>query len=307
MDLRELQYLLALAEEKSISRAAERLFMAQSSLSQFLSQTEAQLGYKLFIRTSSGIRPTEPGKRMIRFAYETLAEFHRAKDEIQDIGNLKGGHVILGISSFRGSFLLPPVLHTFQQQYPAIRVQIVEENSLALEQLLISGKIDLALLAMPEKRSRIQAKFLMEDEICLITSPNHPVMECVHQGQAGVHPSQLSQYIDIEDAACYEFLLSGYDTILGREARRIFLRHGMNPTYYNENLSALFAASLGASGLGLAFTYASSRQYFHRAQLLSLGKDGTSIALGTAMAPGRYHSKATKALERVIFEVLGER
>ena len=57
MDLRELHYLLALAEEKSISRAAERLFMAQSSLSQFLSTTESHLGYKLFIRTSSGIRP----------------------------------------------------------------------------------------------------------------------------------------------------------------------------------------------------------------------------------------------------------
>ena len=225
---------------------------------------------------------------MIRFAQDTLSEFHRAKDEIQDIGNLKGGHVILGISSFRGSFLLPPVLQAFQKKYPGIRVQIVEENSLALEQLLLTGKIDLALLVMPEKRSRIQARFLMNDEICLITSPNHPVMECVHQGQAGVHPSQLSQYINIQDAACYEFLLSGYDTILGREARRIF------------------AASLGASGLGLAFTYASSRQYFHRAQLLSLGKDGTSIALGTAMAPGRYHSKATKALEQVIFEVLGK-
>lgn len=306
MDLRELHYLLALAEEKSISRAAERLFMAQSSLSQFLSSTEAHLGYRLFIRTSSGIRPTEPGKRMIRFAQDTLSEFHRAKDEIQDIGNLKGGHVILGISSFRGSFLLPPVLQVFQKKYPGIRVQIVEENSLALEQLLLTGKIDLALLVMPEKRSRIQARFLMNDEICLITSPNHPVMECVHQGQAGLHPSQLSQYINIQDAACYEFLLSGYDTILGREARRIFLRHGMNPTYYNENLTALFAASLGASGLGLAFTYASSHQYFHRAQLLSLGKDGTSIALGTAMAPGRYHSKATKALEQVIFEVLGK-
>lgn len=306
MDLRELHYLLALAEEKSISRAAERLFMAQSSLSQFLSSTEAHLGYRLFIRTSSGIRPTEPGKRMIRFAQDTLSEFHRAKDEIQDIGNLKGGHVILGISSFRGSFLLPPVLQVFQKKYPGIRVQIVEENSLALEQLLLTGKIDLALLVMPEKRSRIQARFLMNDEICLITSPNHPVMECVHQGQAGLHPSQLSQYINIQDAACYEFLLSGYDTILGREARRIFLRHGMNPTYYNENLTALFAASLAANGLSLAFTYASSHQYFHRAQLLSLGKDGTSIALGTAMAPGRYHSKATKALEQVIFEVLGK-
>lgn len=306
MDLRELHYLIAIAEEKSISRAAERLYMAQSSLSQFLSVTEAHLGYRLFIRTASGVRPTDQGKRLIQFARDTLTEFHRAKDEMQDISELKGGKVILGISSFRGSFLLPPVLQTFRTLYPGIHVQIVEENSLDLEQMLLTGEIDLALLVMPEKHSRIQTRFLMNDEICLITHPSHPVMELVHQGQDGQHSSQLSQYIDIEEAAQFEFLLSGYDTILGREARRIFLRHGINPTAYNENLSALFAASLGANGLGLAFTYASSRQYFHKAQLLSLGKDGTSIALGTAMAPGRYHSKATKALDQVIFETLGK-
>ena len=182
MDLRELHYLIAIAEEKSISRAAERLYMAQSSLSQFLSVTEAHLGYRLFIRTASGVRPTDQGKRLIQFARDTLTEFYRAKDEMQDISELKGGKVILGISSFRGSFLLPPVLQTFRTRYPGIHVQIVEENSLDLEQMLLTGEIDLALLVMPEKHSRIQTRFLMNDEICLITHPSHPVMELVHQG-----------------------------------------------------------------------------------------------------------------------------
>ena len=63
MELKELNYLIAIAEEKSISKAAERLYMAQSSLSQFLSTLEANLGNRLFVRQSTGVRPTEAGKK----------------------------------------------------------------------------------------------------------------------------------------------------------------------------------------------------------------------------------------------------
>ena len=165
MEIRDLEYFIAIAEEKSISKAAGRLYMAQSSLSQFLSSYEANLGYPLFIRTASGVRLTEAGKLLLDFAYQSAAAYHRVQDQMQDIANLKGGHVILGISSFRGSYLLPPVLKVFRSKYPDIHVRIEEQNSLALEQMLLTGEIDVALLAMPEKHSRIKAQFLMEDEI----------------------------------------------------------------------------------------------------------------------------------------------
>ena len=61
MELKDLNFLIAIYEEKSISRAAERLYMAQSSLSQFLSNYERALGYRIFVRTASGVRPTEAG------------------------------------------------------------------------------------------------------------------------------------------------------------------------------------------------------------------------------------------------------
>ena len=62
MDNREMDYIIAIAEEGSISKAAERLFMAQSTLSQFLGNLERKLGSKLFVRTSTGVRPTEAGR-----------------------------------------------------------------------------------------------------------------------------------------------------------------------------------------------------------------------------------------------------
>ena len=72
MDLRELYYLNALAEEQSISKAAERLYIAQASLSQFLRQFEAQLGSPLFVRTNKGIRPTPSGKVFLSHAKHIL-------------------------------------------------------------------------------------------------------------------------------------------------------------------------------------------------------------------------------------------
>ncbi len=302
MELKELDYLIAIAEEKSISRAAERLYMAQSSLSQFLSSAEANLGYRLFIRQSSGVRPTAAGQVMIDYAYRALSEFHRAQDQMQDITDLKQGKVILGISGFRGSYLLPPVLDKFRKQYPGIHVNIVEQNSMALEERLLAGTIDIAVIVLPASDRRISSKFLMRDEICLIAGKNHPVLAYAKEksGSAGTRFS-----VDIRDTAGFEYYLSDYDTILGREARKIFAKHEMIPVTYNEKLTALFAAAMSAEGQGLAFTYYSSRHYFRDAVFLSIGEDAPSIELAVALSPGRYHSKAALALQDTLFSVLG--
>lgn len=307
MEIKELNYLIAIAEEKSISKAAERLYMAQSSLSQFLQTLESSLGSPLFVRTSRGVRPTEAGNIMVKYAYATLSEYHRTQDEIQDLKELKSGSVILGISGFRGSYLLPPVLNAFKMDYPGIRVQIVEKNSMALEQMLLSGEIDVALLVLPVSDSRIQPTFVMRDEICLIAHENHPITKMARKfSQNSQTTSRIPNYVNLTDAIQYEFFLSDYDTILGREARRIFNKNGLQPITCNESLTALMAAALAAAGHGLAFTYYSSRHYFRDAEFLSLGSDGAAVELATALAPGRYHSKAALALQEVLLTVLAE-
>ena len=307
MEIKELNYLIAIAEEKSISKAADRLYMAQSSLSQFLQTLESSLDSKLFVRTSRGVRLTEAGTIMLKYAYATLAEYHRTQDEIQDLKDLKSGSVILGISGFRGSYLLPPVLNAFKLDYPGIRVQIVEQNSMALEQMLLNGEVDVALLVLPVSDSRIQPTFVMNDEICLSAHENHPIMDFARKFPAASQTtSRIPWYVNLADAIRYEFFLSDYDTILGREARRVFSKNGLQPITCNESLSALMAAALGAAGHGLAFTYYSSRHYFRDAKFLSLGADGASVGLATALPPGRYHSKAALALQEVLLKVLSD-
>ncbi len=235
---------------------------------------------------------------MIAYAYRELSEYHRVRDKIQDVHELKGGRVIMGISTFRGTFLMPPVLNEFRRKYPGIHVIVVEENSMALEQMLKNGTIDIALIIMPPKILQPDdVSFLMRDEICIITNEQHPVMKFAKSDKGG------KKYIDLDDTKEFEYLLSDYDTILGRESRRIFREHGIIPRVHNEKLSAFFAASMGAAGLGLAFTYYCAKNYYSHAEFLSLGEN---INLGLCLAPGRYHSKAAAALEDTMFHVLGE-
>lgn len=306
MEVKELNYLIAIAEEKSISKAAERLFMAQSSLSQFLSILEHEIGSRLFVRTSTGVRPTEAGRFMIEYAYQGISEYHRVRDQIQDVDELKGGRVIMGISTFRGTFLMPPVLQEFRRKYPNIHVIIVEENSMALEQMLKNGTIDIAIIIMPAKTLKnSDVEKLMYDEICLIVGAEHPIMKFTKPTPAQ-SKSRIPKYVNIHDTMEFEYLLSDYDTILGRESRLIFREHNLIPRVYNEKLSAFFAASMGAAGLGLAFTYYCARHSYPQAEFLSLGEDGKTLELGVSLAPGRYHSKAALALKDVIFQVLGD-
>lgn len=310
MEIKELNYLIAIYEEKSISHAAERLFMAQSSLSQYLKVLEAQIGSPLFYRTSTGVRPTQAGEILVNYAYTTLSEYHRTTDMIQDIHELKGGRVIMGISTFRGTFLLPPILNAYKMKYPDIQVILVEENSVVLEQLLIKGDLDIAILMLPLSKLDTPTDFMMRDEICLIASPNHPINDIAKPFPESVlnrTDTKIERYIEIEDAMEYDFLLSEADAILGREARRVFREHNLTPKCSNEKLSAFLSASMAASGLGIAFTYYCSHRFFTNASYISLGKDRFMFDLGIAMPPGRYHSKATLALRDTILDVFTSR
>ncbi len=302
MEFRELKYLITIAEERSISKAAEKLFMAQSSLSQSLQSMETELGGKLFIRTSTGVRPTQAGELMLEQARKTLGEYRQVQDMIHDIGDLKTGRVELGISTFRGSYLLPGILRDFKRHHPQIQVEITEANSMALEQLLLEGQVDIGLVALPLTKLKADVQLLMRDEICIVATRDHPVLDYTRESE---QDGRKHLYVELEDTMQFEYILSDYDTILGALARREFSRRGLVPKVCNDNLTAPFAAAMARAGLGLAFTYRSCLENYPDIHYLSIGKQGVYLDLGTAYPPGHYRSKAALALERQLVRGLG--
>lgn len=298
MEMKEFVYLITLAEEKNISKAAERLYMAQSSLSQFLQQFEAELGVKLFVRTSKGIRTTYSGECFIDHAREMLLEYQRAKNELWDNENLTAGKVIFGISSFRGLRLLPKILKNFNEKYPKVKVEVVEQHSMRLEELLLDGQIDLAVVAMPTVKLKNEVSKLKSDEILIVANKDHPVMKHAHYIEG-----TSNYWVELEDAVQYDFVLSGYDTILGSFGRDMFRKKKMKYHSENENISAAMAVSMAREGIGLAFTYQSCAEMYDNIEYLRIGKEGKFLNLGIGYPSNEYHSKGAKELEKVVREI----
>jgi DNA-binding transcriptional LysR family regulator len=129
MELRHLRYFITVADELSFSRAAERLNMAQPPLSQQIQALETEMGAKLFDRTKRPLQLTLAGQAFLLEARSTLANLEQAMQRIQLIHQGELGHLSLGFTSSIANGILPNILRTFRQQYPAVKLILREENS----------------------------------------------------------------------------------------------------------------------------------------------------------------------------------
>ena len=296
MELKELEYIVAIAEEGSISKAAERLYLAQSSLSQFLSRYEVELNTRLFSRTSGGVRITRAGEVFVRNARQMLWQYRRVKSELHDLDQPGAGRIEFGISSFRGGYLLPKVLREFQRAYPGVEVVIHEHDSSALMKKLAAGELDAALVAYQEDSQPPLNQKVMRDEVLLIATSDHPVMQYVHRG-AGI-PSR--SWVELKDTLQFEYLLSNDSTMLGSIAQRLFSSCGRQPRVVNENLTASFAAAMARQGLGLALTYRSCLEYVPNVEYIGIGRERCYVDLVLMYPPDGYRSRAIRALEQMV-------
>jgi len=297
MYLKELQYVVALADEGSISRAAERLYMAQSSLSQFLQQYEADLGVILFLRTSKGLRPTAAGTHFIEKARSILYHYRLVRNEMYDMEHLQKGRIIFGISFFRGSYMLPPLLKRFYDVYPNISVDIVEANNMALEEKILAGQVDVALVALPLRKLNHKVEMLKSDEILIVANKQHPVTNYLHEKDT--YPFW---WVDLKELEQFEFILSDYDTVLGVKSRQEFHRAGVKVYARNTKTTASMAAAMAREGLGLAFTYRSCVRKYDEVIHASIGKNSIYADLALAYPHAEYRPKAALALGEMIYD-----
>lgn len=157
MTTKELLYVKTVADEHNISKAAKKLFIAQPSLSQSIQRIEDSIGTTLFNRTSTGLTLTFAGERYYHMAVQILKMYEDFQLEISDINNLKTGRIHVGITSHLGTLVLPRVLPAYKKIGPHVEITITEENTASLEQQLLAGKLDFAVMHAPPEKSSLAA------------------------------------------------------------------------------------------------------------------------------------------------------
>ncbi|ANT61627.1 hypothetical protein AYJ57_14115 [Salipiger sp. CCB-MM3] len=145
-ELRTLRYFLCVAEEKNMTRASERLRIAQPALSRQIARLESDLGLKVFNRTARGMELTEAGEILQRRAYAIMAQIAQAHHDVTAHADRPQGVVVVGMPPTPGEFITPPLLSRVKAEYPEIELRFVEGFSNALEHKLSQGEIGLAVM-----------------------------------------------------------------------------------------------------------------------------------------------------------------
>jgi LysR family hydrogen peroxide-inducible transcriptional activator len=175
MNLRDLQYLVALADHRHFGRAAEASFVSQPTLSTQIKKLEDELGVTLVDRSPRKVLLTEVGKQIAARAREVLNEVEQIKRVARRDHDPASGTLRLGLFPTLGPYLLPHVLGTIRERFPRLELLLVEEKTPELVQRLREGKLDAAILAQPVHDETLHAEFLFEEPFLLAAPEAHPL------------------------------------------------------------------------------------------------------------------------------------
>jgi LysR family transcriptional activator of glutamate synthase operon len=229
MDLRQLRYLVALADERHFTRAAAREHVAQPALSQQIRKLEEEVGVALVERTTRKVSITEAGELLVARARRILSECNAAHAELEALRGILTGHVSLGAMHTMGPVDVSLALAIFHQRHPGVELTVLEQSSEELAEMLRDDVLDLAYLSVTERIEShgLGLHQLVSEEIVVILPRPHPLAK-----RSGVRMSELAgeQFISYREGSRLRELLNraareaGFDPqvmLESNESRRI--------------------------------------------------------------------------------------
>ncbi|WP_432540820.1 LysR family transcriptional regulator [Kineococcus sp. SYSU DK002] len=175
MDLRQMQYVVALADERQFTRAAALSGVSQSGLSAAIRTLEDELGTALFDRSPRLVQPTPAGLALLPFARTLLAQATAARDAVVQATQRLSGTLRVGAEQCLGVVDVSTLLERFHRRYPQVEVHFEQAGSHDLVGRVREGELDLAFVATTEHLSALSATELGREPLVLLTPPDHPL------------------------------------------------------------------------------------------------------------------------------------
>ncbi|MCA9191462.1 MAG: LysR family transcriptional regulator [Planctomycetales bacterium] len=175
MEFDQLRYFLKVSECGSFTRAAEELGVSQSALSRSIQRLENELGQPVFERKTRSVSLTETGNLVQARAHQVLDLIDDTKAQISDDGQC--GTVRIGAIPTIAPYLLPELLHSFAMSFPKATLIVQEDTTDKLLKRVSQGEVDVSILALPISIRYLEIEELFEEELYLVLSPQHPLVE----------------------------------------------------------------------------------------------------------------------------------
>lgn len=223
IEIKQLEYFLTVAEYLSFTRSAEALHVAQPAISQQIKQLERDLGITLFNRDNKRVHLTEAGKLFKEYALKVLNELEQGIQVVEEFRGLERGTVNIGMSSTMSSMLMADLVKTFNEQFPHIKIKIIETVTSHSVNSLKNNKLDLAIISLPlpeaedANNATMQVIELYEEQLQAIVPYDHPLIK-----------NNITS-IDLIDLNQYKWFLADHSNTLRRLINKACEEKGFSP------------------------------------------------------------------------------
>lgn len=176
MESRQLRHFVEVAVQKSFTKAAKQLHIAQPAVSKSVKNLEDEIGIPLFAREERTIQLTEEGKRLFAHATSILNQMEQAVLEMEELKGLKTGRVRIGLPSMVGSFYFPEQFVAFKKKYPQLELSIYEAGTTRIRDDIREGNIDLGTIVMDDATEDLITHPFLREEMMVVVPDSHPLL-----------------------------------------------------------------------------------------------------------------------------------
>lgn len=224
-----------IAKEKSFSKAAQKLFIAQPSLSLMVKNLEDELGIPLFDRSCKPIRLTEAGQEYLRATEQIQGIEHAYKEYILALNNLEAGSLRIGSNQLLSSLVLPKYISAFIQAYPKLKLSLTDANSTTLENEITNGSLDIIIDNSELSPDIFSRKHLTSEYLLLAVPAAFPENEVCRDYRLSYQDILDNRHthnpppVPLEHFAQTPFILMNRNNDIRKQTNAIFQEMGFNP------------------------------------------------------------------------------
>jgi LysR family transcriptional regulator, hydrogen peroxide-inducible genes activator len=280
MELHQLRYFVAVAQLENFTRAAQKCFVAQPSLSQQIIKLERECGGPLFDRSGRKVRLTDRGRTLFDRAIEILAAVEGAKRALTE--DVDAGQLTVGAIPTIAPYLLPPLLKRFLRDYPKTEVTVSENLTEYTIQACLEGDVDVGVLALPISEDQLAIEPLLTEELLLAMAAGHPLA--------------ARRHVSMQDVSLERFVLLSETHCLGRQVVSFCKGQSCQPAISCRSAQLLTVQELVAAGNGVSLIpqMAVNADRSQQTKYRSLTGEKPNRTIAMIWRKNRYHGPAVE-------------
>ena len=286
MEIHQLRYFIAVADEGSFSRAAAKVRVAQPSLSQQIRKLEAEVGQPLFDRLPRSVVLTEAGRCFIDYARQILASIGDARRCVDELKGEVAGALAVGAISTIAPYVLPELVVTFQKHYPQVTLEIVEDVTAGITRRIEAGELDVALASTCQQSPTLRREALASE----------PLLALVPEG----HPLAKKTMVELDDLKSQRFLLLHEMHCLSQQVNHLLESRRLRPEIALAGSQLSTIANMVAASIGVSIVPQLMVKHYATPGCVSLpfAPPVPERELNLLYNPLRFQSKAAAAFRR---------